>query len=289
MNVQLFLLVVLALIVLTLALAVPVQAAEKDLSKGGKILLLGDSILDSHQGNARVENVMQKQFTVMKPGVKFEVVNLARGGMWIGPADPGAAQGISKPLFDSPTTGWYFEVLKRCPKADAIVILFGGNDSKVYPPEEFYKKLSDLCDRLAKDYPQAKIFLATGMCLDPRHSGGYWIQPSQVKGFKQGDNRNAYLLPYYVRTRELAKMRGFALADLCERVQAETKADNWDLRMRSDNTLDASKDAEHPGDMGWFSNIHANYKGTAVIADLLVKAILGMDPLKTFPKADSAK
>jgi len=289
MNMCLQLLAIIAPIAFVLALTPSARAVEKDLSKGGRILLLGDSILDCHSGDARVEAVMQKQFAAVKPGAKFEVVNLARGGMWIGPADPGAAQGISKPLFDSPTTGWYFEVLERCPKADAIAILFGANDSKVYPPEEFYKKLSDLCDHLAKDYPQAKIFLVTGMYLDPKHSGGHWIEPSHVKGFKQGDSRNAYLSPYFEQTRELAKKRGFALADLCKRVQAETEAGNWDLRMRSDNSLDASKDAEHPGDMGWFGNIHANYKGTAVIADLLVKAILGMDALKPLPKADAAK
>lgn len=253
---------------------------KRDFSQGGRILLIGDSILDCLEGENRVEFHMMRKLQAWYPQGRFEVVNKARGGMWIGPADTAGITGISIPLFDSETAGWYFEVRKEVLQADAVIVLFAGNDGKVYSPEVFGQKLATLCDRLAVDYPQAKIVLATGMYLDPQHSAGYHRTPSMVPGFVQGTNRNEYLAPYYEQTRQLARKRGYLLAEVCGRVRAETEAGNWDLRMRDDGTLDASKDAEHTGDLNWFSNIHANPRGTAIIADVLVKTLLGEDAIK---------
>ena len=218
---------------------------------------------------------MQQKLTALRPGVAWEVVNLARGGMWIGPADAAAVEGVADAMFTTDTTGWYFEARQRCPGADVVVIEFAGNDSKVYPPAGFYARMAALCDHVAHDYPGAKIVLATGMYLDPKHSVGYRRTPSMVEGWSQGGSRNAYLQPYYVETRKLAKERGYALADICTRIQAETEAGNWDLRIRRDDTLDDSKDAEHVGDIGWFDNIHPNLRGTGVMADVLAETILG--------------
>jgi len=265
--------------VLGMVLAHAASGAEGGL-RGGKILLLGDSLFDCHEGKDRIEHPVGEKLRALRPGVAWEIVNFARGGMWIGPANATAVEGVAEPLFETETTGWYFRVLERCSAADAIIVEFSGNDSKVYSPEVFRERLGALCDRLVKDYPGARVFLATGMYLDPDHSSGYWRTPAMVKDWRPGESRNTYLRPYYEETRRLAKERGFGLADICQRIKAETEGGNWDLRMRLDDTLDASRDAEHAGDMGWFDNIHPNLRGTDVMADVLVKTLLGLDGLK---------
>ncbi len=274
---------------LCLALGIALTSAAgatEDERGGGKILLLGDSLFDCHEGADRIEHRMQEKLKAARPGVAWEVVNLARGGMWIGPADATGVQGVAEPLFASETAGWYFEVRRRCPAADAVIIEFSGNDGKVYSPEVFGQKLSALCDRVQKDYPGAKIILATGMYLDPDHSASYYLTTYRVKDFRPGDSRNTYLHPYFEETRGLAKARGFGLADLCARIKAETEAGNWDLRIRADETVDASKDAEHAGDRHWFDNIHPNFRGLDVMADALVRTLLGADGLKPYSPAE---
>jgi len=261
-------------------------AAEKDLSRGGTVLLIGDSIFDCGPRGSRIEDFIPKVAAALRPGVKFKAVNLSRGGMWIGPADPSKAKGVSSPLLKTETSGWYYQLKKRCPKADAVCIMFGANDSKVYPPEEFIVKYAKLVDRLAKDYPGAKIVPFTGIWHDPKHSGRYWRTPSMVKGFKQGDNRNAYLGPFFDEIRKFAAERKLPCADLWKRMQNETAAGNWDLRMRKDGTDDDSKDAAKAADRGWFGNVHPNSRGRKVIADVLVRKLLGMDETKAGVNAE---
>lgn len=260
-----------------LCFALGAVAAAQEANRGRRVLLIGDSILDCLEGANRVEHHMLAQLRGRFPAAEFTVTNRARGGMWIGPADTTGIGGISIPLFDSEQAGWYFSVRREVPQADDIVILFAGNDGKVYSPAVFGEKLAALCDRLANDYPKARIILATGMYQDPAHSAPYHRLPSMVPDFVQGSLRNEYLRPYYEQTRQLARQRGYLVAEVCERFRAETEAGNWDLRMRADGTLDASKDGEHVGDLSWFSDIHPNPRGTAVIADVLVKTLLGED------------
>ena len=254
--------------------------AVQDFSRGGRVLLIGDSILDCLEGENRVAHLMLQKLQQRYPQGTFAVVDKACGGMWIGPADTTGITGISIPLFDSDSAGWYFDIRKQCPEVDAVAVLFAGNDGKVYSPEVFGEKLAALCDRLVVDYPRARIVLATGMYQDPAHSAPYRRLPSMVPGFVQGSLRNEYLHPYYEEARQLARQRGYLLAEVCGRIKAETEAGNWDLRMRDGGILDASKDAEHLGDMNWFTDIHPNPRGTAVIADVLVKTLLGEDALK---------
>jgi acyl-CoA thioesterase-1 len=107
-----------------------------------------------------------------------------------------------------------------------------------------------------------------------------------VKGRRQGESRNQYPRPHYEETRRLAKARGFGLADICERIKAETEAGNWDLRVRRDDKLDASRDAEHVGDTGWFGNIHPDLRGLDVMADTLAKTLLGGDGLRPYRREE---
>jgi hypothetical protein len=167
------------------ALLAAVTAAGAQASGRVRVLLLGDSILDCLRDESRVEHRMLEKLTARRPHVSFDVWNMARGGMWIGPADTAGIVGIAEPLFD-------------------------GSDGKVYPPAAYGERLAALCDRLRQDYPGARLVLAAGMYQD--------------------------------QVRSLARQRGHDLADVCERVRAETAAGNWDLRVRQDGTPDASRD-----------------------------------------------
>jgi lysophospholipase L1-like esterase len=238
----------------------------KDLSKGGTLLLLGDSILDSHAGDKRIEAVLKRVLEKKAPQAKWTIVNAAHGGQYIGPQE-GSPKGTSGPLFTTETTGGYFDTVKKHPKADAVLINFGANDGKVYPPATFRKRLEALCALLQKDYPGAVIIFSTGMYLDPKHSGSYWRDDVKVPGFKNGSSRNLYLEPYNKEARELAAAKGFLVADTYQRIEAETQKGNWDFRIRAGNG-DPKDDPKHEGDMNWFGDIHPNDRGTELLAEV---------------------
>jgi hypothetical protein len=63
------------------------------------------------------------------------------------------------------------------------------------------------------------------------------------------------------------------LADTCRRLAAETAKGAWDLRLRADEG-DPKDDSQHVGDMRWFYNVHPNDRGTEVIAEGLVEALM---------------
>lgn len=246
--------------------------ATKNLARGGTVLLLGDSILDIHQGDQRVDAAMLRLFAATTPAASWFVINEARGGEYIGPRE-GDPKGVAGPLFTSETEGRYFEVAKKHRQVDVVVINYGGNDSKVYSPEGFRRRLETLCARVERDYPGAVVVLATGMYLDPRHSAGYWIDQPKVPGFKNGDSRNAYLASYMKEVVALANTRGYRVADTRRRIEEETKRGNWDLRLRAGDG-DPKNDYKHANDMAWFDNIHPNPAGIEVIADVLVESLL---------------
>jgi len=244
----------------------------KDLSKGATILLIGDSIFDIHEGDKRLEAVLKAALTKKAPQGQWAVFNHAQGGEYIGPK-VGEAANTSGPFFDSDTEGRYFRVLKKCPKADVVVINFGANDGKVYGPDVFRKRLEFLCGQLEKDYPGCVIVFSTGMYLDPKHSAGYYIDKPTVPGFKNGDSRNAYLEPFANQARELAAAKGYLVADVARLMKAETDKGNWDFRIRAGNG-DPKDDPKHEGDMNWFSDVHPSDRGTAFIADTIADALL---------------
>jgi lysophospholipase L1-like esterase len=249
-----------------------------DPDEGASILLLGDSISAMHRGEHRLEAVLEKKLAGAFPQGLLVVVNESQGGEWIGPGSRG--QGAAEPLFTSASEGRYFEIRKRVPKADVVFIEYGANDSKCYPPEVFRHRLAALCERLTTDYPEVRIVLATGMHLDyPEHAERYWIDSPQVPGWKPGSTgRNEYLAPYFEATRALARERGHGLADVCLAMRAETTAGNWDLRIRNwppgeeagepGAPVPAEVDAAHAHVADWFDNVHPNYAGTEVIAQV---------------------
>jgi hypothetical protein len=65
----------------------------EDLSRGGTVLLFGDSILDCHQGDKRVEAVMKCLLEQKMPRASWTIHNEAHGGEYIGPRE-GSAMGF---------------------------------------------------------------------------------------------------------------------------------------------------------------------------------------------------
>ena len=246
-------------------------APGKDLSQGGTILLLGDSILDCHEGDKRIEAVLRRLLEEKTPGAQWNIYNEAHGGEYIGPKE-GTPVNVTTPLFTTVTTGRYFEIVHRHPQVDVVMVNYGANDSKVYPPGTFRARLEMLGGLVEKAYPRAILIFSTSMYLDPAHSAPYHRENPQAPGFKDGGSRNDYLEPYNQEIREFTAVRGYRLADTFRRVRAETQRGNWDLRLRAGED-DPKDDLKHIGDMKWFDNIHPNDKGTETIARGLLDAV----------------
>lgn len=247
-------------------------APGRDLSQGGTILLLGDSIFDCHEGDRRIEVVLRRLLGEKTPRAQWTIFNEAHGGEYIGPKE-GAPLGVSSPLFTTVTSGRYFEIIQRHPQVDVVMVNYAANDSKVYPPGAFRGKLEMLGALLDTAYPGAILIFSTSMYLDPAHSAPYRIENPEAPGWKDGSSRNEYLEPYNQEIREFTAGRGYRLADTFRRLRAETQSGNWDQRVRADEG-DPKDDSKHQGDIKWFDNIHPNDKGTQTIAEGLVDALL---------------
>jgi lysophospholipase L1-like esterase len=236
--------------------------------------MFGDSILDCHEGDKRIEAVLQHKLEEETPGARWSVYNEAHGGEYIG-SNEGSPIGVSTPLFNTESSGKSFELVRRYPRVAAVIVNYGGNDSKVYPPATFRKRLEMLGSLLERMYPGAVLIFSTSMYLDPAHSGPYHIQTPQVAGWEDGGSRDDYLEPYNQEIRSFTAARGYRLADTFRRLKTQTERGLWDLRERgADGNGDPKDDAKHLGDRAWFDNIHPNDQGTAAIADGLVDALL---------------
>jgi len=255
-----------------MAVEAGLAAPGKDLSQGGTILLLGDSIFDCHDGDKRIEVVLRRLLEDKTPGAQWNIYNEAHGGEYIGPK-VGTPVGVSTPLFTTAITGRYFEIVHRHPQTDVVMVNYAANDGKVYPPGAFRGRLEMLGGLLEKAYPGAILIFSTSMYLDPAHSAPYHIENPQTPGFQDGGSRNTYLEPYNQEIRVFTANRGYRLADTFHLMRAETQRGNWDLRVRADEA-DPRDDSKHIADMKWFDNIHPNDKGTEVIARGLVDALL---------------
>jgi len=243
-----------------------------DILRGGIVLLFGDSILDCHEGDKRIEVVMKQLLVQRTASTRWTIINEAHGGEYIGPKE-GSPTGVSEPLFTTETTGRYFEIAKRHPKVDVIFANYAANDSKVYSPATFRNRLEALGRLLEKDFPGAIFIFSTSMYCDPKHAAPYHIDHFKVPGFKQGSLRNEYLEPYNQQIREFTRAHGYGLADIFRRIAVETERGNWDMRIRAGEG-DPREDPNHAGDMAWFDNIHPNYKGTETIARLYVETLM---------------
>jgi lysophospholipase L1-like esterase len=236
------------------------------------VLLLGDSILDCHEGDERIEVLMMRLLKIQSPEKRWEIYNEAHGGEYIGPRE-GTPGGVSEPLLKTETTGRYFEITQRHPRVDFVFINYAANDSKVYLPSTFRKKLEFLGSLLKKTYPGAVLIFSTSMYLDPKHAAPYHIDEYNVPGFKPGSLRNQYLEPYNKEIRKFIAARHDQLADIYREIAHETSRGNWDLRLRAEEG-DPKEDPKHAGDKRWFDNIHPNGMGTECIARLYVKTLV---------------
>lgn len=154
----------------------------------------------------------------------------------------------------------YARAMQRHAPPDYALIRYGVNDRKAYGVDGFRDRLYELCDRLHTDYPDLRIILETGMFVDyPAH---YEF------------DRNVVLQPIYEVVREAGQQRGYPVVDVYDRMRRETDQGNWDLRVRGYGVVDdeipvlgAGQDHLHQGDVRWWTNIHPNPNGIAVIAD----------------------
>jgi lysophospholipase L1-like esterase len=155
----------------------------------------------------------------------------------------------------------YDRTMQRHPAPDYVLIRYGVNDRKAYGVDGFRRYLRELCDRLTTDYPHARLLLETGIYVDyPKH---------------YEYDRNARLQPINDVIRGLGAERRFPVVDVYARMQRETEQGNWDLRIRGYGIVDdhmppvlgAGQDHLHGHDIRWFTNIHPNPAGVAVIAD----------------------
>lgn len=154
----------------------------------------------------------------------------------------------------------YDRTLKRNATPDYVIIRYGVNDRRAYGVEGFQERMTELIARLRADLPHARILLETGMYVDyPAH---YEF------------DRNPILQPIYNVIRQLGQQHGYPVVDLFERMRRETEQGNWDLRVRGYGVVDdeipvlgPGQDHLHTGDVRWWTNIHPNPVGIAVIAD----------------------
>jgi hypothetical protein len=154
----------------------------------------------------------------------------------------------------------YDRTLARYPHVDLAMIRYGVNDRKRAGADLFIEQLALLCDRLELDRPNLKIVLETGIYVDyPQH---------------YAFDRNSKLTPLYDQIRQLAQSRRYPLVDVYARMRRETESGNWDLRARGFGAVDEEHPVLGPAldhvnghDVRWFTNIHPNLQGVAVIVD----------------------
>lgn len=160
-------------------------------------------------------------------------------------------------------TGKYEAFRAKAAGVDVFIVRFGTNDAKRTTPVEFGEHLRKLLDLLRQDFPDARFVLEDGLYLD---------YPSHYTR-----DRNKEQQPYWAQTRLVAHERNLPFSSLFDLSEKTTKAGLWDLRIRSQRnkviTFDDSKDAEHAGDIEWFTDIHPNPAGVKVAVDAEMVAL----------------
>jgi lysophospholipase L1-like esterase len=165
----------------------------------------------------------------------------------------------------------YERTLARHPLPAYILVRYGVNDRRSDGISGFRANLRTLIERLRDDLPHARLLLETGMYVDyPAHYA--W-------------DRNAKMRPVYDVIRELGAAYSLPVVDIDERMRRETEQGNWDLRVRGYGVVDdqipvlgPGQDHLHGHDVRWFTNIHPNPSGVAVIADEEARVIAATWP-----------
>jgi lysophospholipase L1-like esterase len=209
------------------------------------ILMIGDCTLATSYMPPRHKNerLLAEQLRAAYPGDTCTVTNEGLDGETI-------AQFLKR----------YDRTLARNSPPDYVVVRYGVNDRKAYGVDGFREYLHVLCQRLRTDLPHARIVLETGIYVDyPAH---YEF------------DRNPILQPIYDAIRDYGARYDLPVVDIYERMRHETACGNWDLRVRGYGVVDEDipvlgpgQDHLHVGDVRWFTNIHPNPTGVAVIAD----------------------
>lgn len=205
---------------------------------------------DKHQ------SVLQRELIAAYPGQAIEVFNFADNGEFIG-----------RYL----TTGTYEKHRESMQGKglDLAILRFGINDSKRFKTDEFAEQLKTFIKTLSADFPGVAVIIENGFYIDyPAH---------------YSSDRNKALNPYWAVSKAVAEQLQLPFSDLYAFSEKETKAGNWDLRIRSQSTtaypkkkerflFDASLDAEYGHDPKWFTDVHPNPNGVRVA----VKAEVGL-------------
>jgi lysophospholipase L1-like esterase len=230
------------------------------------IVHFGDSTcITSYLPNKqRVEAVLNDRLSAFYKHQKIVSHNVAAGGDYI------------RQFLDS---GRYEKVAKnRIPHIDIALIRYGHNDQKHCEPVEFKRHLEEFCDLLMKDYADLQIILETNTWVDPEHHA---VDPET--SVKLNERMNSV----WAVVRKVARERKYPMVEVYERKKKETKAGNWDQRIRNQQLsmeklgrpiLDASNDDEMKGVPGWFYDNHPNANGVKIIADEEFKVITRLWP-----------
>jgi lysophospholipase L1-like esterase len=210
-----------------------------------RLLMIGDCTLATSYLPPRYKNeqLLAERLRELYPNDRCELVNEGLDG-----------ESVGKFLKR------YDRTLRRYAPPDYVLIRYGVNDRREYGVDGFRAALTELCERLRADLPRARVLLETGVYVDyPDH---YEF------------DRNTVLQPIYQTIRELGQRYELPVVDVYERMKRETEQGNWDLRVRGYGVVDedipvlgAGQDHLHEGDVRWWTNIHPNPSGIAVIAD----------------------
>lgn len=203
------------------------------------VLFGGSSVRTSYLPEAaQHHNVLREALSHAYPHQSVEVSNCADNGEF-----------IARYLL----TGKYEKHRETLAGIDIAIIRFGANDQKRMDVAEYKAHTNHFVDLLESDFPGLTIVMETGTYFDyPAH---------------YAFNRNLQLDPYWDVARQVAKERGYLLADYYAVMQKKTAQGEWDFRVRQGLIIDNSQDAGKENDPKWFSDIHPNPAGTRLAVE----------------------
>jgi acyl-CoA thioesterase-1 len=226
------------------------RAAEPPMATSCCIGLFGDCTVDVYMPPAmRPESHLAVRLRRAFPGQPFVIRNFG---------DSGGTAG------EFVRCGDLEKAMSEMPRLDIAFVRYGINDRKRDGIPRCIENVRTLCDLVRRRCSNATIVIETGMWVDyPKH---YMY------------DRNSRLAPLYQAMRGLAEEEGYPLLDVFEKMEAETRRGNWDLRVRGmpdreHAILDGSFDQFFADDPAFFTNIHPNSRCLGLIADWEVEKL----------------